>query len=60
MSETTKNKKEEIVIMQVVDNEGNPLPLKANNVKILAVAKKLEVSMVDLIQNNDNAFIIKL
>lgn len=55
------DRKPNLVIMRIKDAEGNPITgLRAENVEILAVTKKLEVEMFDTIQNTPGAFFVKI
>lgn len=59
---TKKNeRKPNLVIMRVKDAEGNPITgLRAENVEVLAVTKKIEIEMLDTIQNTPGAFFVKI
>lgn len=65
MTENVIDKKNErkpnLVIMRVKDAEGNPITgLRAENVEVLAVTKKIEIEMLDTIQNTPGAFFVKI
>lgn len=65
MTEVEIEKKNErkpiLVIMRVKDAEGNPITgLRAENVEVLAVTKKIEIEMLDTIQNTPGAFFVKI
>lgn len=60
MAERNTERKPMLVVMQVVDAEGNPMLIKKDQIKIISVVKKLEIELYDQLQATPGAVLVKI
>lgn len=58
---SVRTRQPNLVVLQVLDKEGNPiLGLKNENIKVIEVTKKLSMDLYNKIQETPGAFIAKI